>query len=265
MISRENNAFTTNVYKKPTFSGVYTNYNSFIYESYKFGLVYTLIFRVFSLVSDLSKFHSELDKLKIVLSKNNYPIDLIDNCVKLFLDKMHKLRPVVATVEKKELMIVLPFLGSNSLSIRTRLQNNLKKTLPFCKIKVIFTSNVRLSSFFSFKDKMPKCLISNIVYKFKCGCCNASYYGKTYRHFKTRASEHAGVSHLTGKRTNSANTSAVKDHMLVCDHQVTFEDFSVLATANNNFKLEIKESLLISRDKPILNRNISSLPLYLFY
>jgi len=69
----------------------------------------------------------------------------------------------------------------------------------------------------------------------------------------------------TGKRTNSANTSAVKDHMLVCNHQVTFEDFPVLATANNNFKLEIKESLLISRDKPILNRNISSLPLYLFY
>ena len=33
---------------------------------------------------------------------------------------------------------------------------------------------------------------------------------------------------------------------------------------NNKFVLEIKESLLIKRDRPILNKNISSAKLFLF-
>ena len=39
---------------------------------------------------------------------------------------------------------------------------------------------------------------------------------------------------------------------------------TILAQGTNKFLLEIKESLLIKRDKPILNKNISSAPLFLF-
>ena len=42
-ICRENNKLTTSVYRKPTFSGVFTNFKSFIPTVYKFGLVYTLL------------------------------------------------------------------------------------------------------------------------------------------------------------------------------------------------------------------------------
>ena len=42
-ISRENNKLTTPVYRKPTFSGVFTNFKSFIPTFQKFGLVYTLL------------------------------------------------------------------------------------------------------------------------------------------------------------------------------------------------------------------------------
>ena len=43
-----------------------------------------------------------------------------------------------------------------------------------------------------------------------------------------------------------------------------FDDFPILAQETNKFLLEIKESLLIKCDKPILNKNISSAPLFLF-
>ena len=43
-----------------------------------------------------------------------------------------------------------------------------------------------------------------------------------------------------------------------------FENFSVLTKENKKFLLKLKESLLIMRDKPYLNRNIRSAPLYLF-
>ena len=45
LISRNKEGFTTTVYHKPTFSGVYSNFNSFIADEYKHGLLFTLLFR----------------------------------------------------------------------------------------------------------------------------------------------------------------------------------------------------------------------------
>ena len=175
LISRSENGFKTSVYHKPTFSGVYSNFNSFIYDEYKIGLVFTMLFRTFSIVSDFSRFHTEVIHLKEILRKNAFPIKLVDNCIKNFLNKKFLNTPVTLTVKKKELFIVLPYLGNLSLALRTRLQNSINKNLPFCKIKVIFKSTTRLSKFFRFKDKMPFNLRSNVVYEFSCGRSNATY------------------------------------------------------------------------------------------
>ena len=61
LISRNKEGFTTTVYHKPTFSGVYSNFNSFIADEYKHGLIFTLLFRIFSIVSEFSKFHEEVN------------------------------------------------------------------------------------------------------------------------------------------------------------------------------------------------------------
>ena len=57
---------------------------------------------------------------------------------------------------------------------------------------------------------------------------------------------------------------AVKDHMFFCDHIVSIDDFKILAISYSDFHVKVKESLLILRDEPILNKNRTSLPLYLF-
>ena len=44
LISRNNKGFTTTVYHKLTFSGVYSNFNSFIADEYKQVLIFTLFF-----------------------------------------------------------------------------------------------------------------------------------------------------------------------------------------------------------------------------
>ena len=64
---------------------------------------------------------------------------------------------------------------------------------------------VRVKSFFPFKDKLPKMLLSGIFYKYKCGVSNAIYGGKTKRHFKVQICEHLGISHLTGKKAKIDN------------------------------------------------------------
>ena len=75
---------------------------------------------------------------------------------------------------------------------------------------------------------------------------------------------HIGVSPLTGKKVKPSNNNAICDHLLHCNFLPSFDNFSVLAHENKKYLLEIKESLLIMRDKPSLNRNINSAPLYLF-
>ena len=42
-IIHEQGKFTITIYRKPTFSGVYTNYQRFLPAVYKFGMVYTLV------------------------------------------------------------------------------------------------------------------------------------------------------------------------------------------------------------------------------
>ena len=52
--------------------------------------------------------------------------------------------------------------------------------------------------------------------------------------------------------------------MFLCEHVVFPKDFEILASSYSEFHLKIKESLLIARDKPELNRNEKPLPFYLF-
>ena len=57
LVTREDK-FSTSLYRKPTFSGLYSNFESFMPDSYKKGLIYTLLHRAFVLCCDWSKFHS---------------------------------------------------------------------------------------------------------------------------------------------------------------------------------------------------------------
>ena len=109
-------------------------------------------------------------------------------------------------------------------------------------------------------------LLSELANQYKCGGCSATYYGKTKCHFKLRICEHLGISHLTEKKVKIDNNklTAIQEHFLCCNYCPSFEDFSILTRESNDFKLRIMESLLIVRDKPILNKADSSLPLELF-
>ena len=76
--------------------------------------------------------------------------------------------------------------------------------------------------------------------------------------------EHIGISHLTNKRLKNVKQSAISDHVQTYDCNINFNDFTILSKDSNNINLLIKESLLISRDKLILNKTVKSFPLELF-
>ena len=78
--------------------------------------------------------------------------------------------------------------------------------------------------------------------------------------------EHLGISHLTGKRRTlkPGQSTAIFEHTLFCKGTPSFSDFDILARDSNDYKLLLKESLLINRDKPLLNKTVLSIPLELF-
>ena len=76
--------------------------------------------------------------------------------------------------------------------------------------------------------------------------------------------EHLGISALTGKRVKGDDDSTIKEHLLFYNHTPGFEDFSILATNNNDFKVTLMERFLINRDHPPLNKDKQSSPLELF-
>ena len=173
---------------------------------------------------------------------------------------------MVLNVSKRNIFVELPFLGSASFQMWKKLQKLFSDKLTSCNLKIVFTSPVRVKSFFTFKDKLAKMLLSGLVYQYECGGCNATYYGKTKRHYKVRICKHLGISHLTEKKVKIDNNklTAIQEHLLCCNYSPSFEDFSILTRESNDFKLRIMEGLLIARDKPILNKADSSLPLELF-
>ena len=183
------------------------------FDTYKIDLVHMLLFPFFKICSSMENFHIEVELLRSIFKCNNYPVYIIDQCIKKFLDKLYIPKRVVSTVPKKELLVVHPYLGTFSLNLRKQLYKSVTKSLSQCNLKVIFQS-------------------------------------------KVRAGEHISTSPLTGKRVN--NNKNLSGHMC------SFEDFTVLNYESHKFKQLITESLLVTKDKPLLNKQVKSLKLELF-
>ena len=212
----------------------------------------------------MENFHIKVELLRSIFKCNNYPVNIIHQCMKKFLEKLYVPKQIIPIVPKKKSLVALPYLGTCFLNLRKRLCKSVSKSLPQCNTKVIFQSKNRLCSFFKCNDSIPLRLCSHLIYKFQCSNCSITYYSETDRHPKVIAGEHISMSSLTGKRANNNKRSSVKDHCLLSGHVCSFEDFTVLNYESHKFKWLIKESLLVTKDKPSLNKQVKLLKLELF-
>ena len=70
-----------------------------------------------------------------------------------------------------------------------------------------------------------------------------------------------GISNITGRRLKTLNS--LQYLTIYCT--ISFDDFSVLATDYNKFKLPLRKSLLIKHVKSFLSRTMKLFPLELFH
>ena len=264
-VMRHNFRYITSVYRKPTFSGVYTHYDSYIPLSYKSSLVSTLLYRAFSICCNWKQIHEEIESIKSIMIKNGYPIQLLDRAITTFLGRLHKPCQKAKEECQEAAMIVLPFLGSYSKLIEKKIKQSLRQHLPNARVNFVYRASTRLRSLFSFKDRIPGYLHLGVVYRYTCSRCKSTYIGETTRHAKRRFYEHMGRSALTGKLLTRQVPSAVSEHNKTCKSTIEEADFAILCKDNvSEYNLQVKETLFIHRDKPKLNTQGGSVPIKLF-
>ena len=115
----------------------------------------------------------------------------------MYLDKMFNKHSFIYIMPKKLIVGVFSFLGEKPVQIKKSLQNSVKRTLLYYKLKAIF-----------------KCL-------------------------------------------ENIRQSAISDHLLTCDCNINFNDFTILSKHANNFNLLIEEGLLIAGDNPFLRKQLN--------
>ena len=73
---------------------------------------------------------------------------------------------MVPNVLKRNVFVKLPFLESTLFQIRKKLQILFSDKFMSFNLKIFFTPPVRVKSFFTFKDKLPKILLSVLAYQY---------------------------------------------------------------------------------------------------
>ena len=66
-IIHKNKRFFASIFRKATFSGVFTIYDSFTFDTHKIGLVHILLFLFFKICSNMENLHIEVEYLRSIL------------------------------------------------------------------------------------------------------------------------------------------------------------------------------------------------------
>ena len=106
--------------------------------------MYIYILNCFFIITSSSRqFHNKIDALKQIFKLSRYSIQFVDRCMKQFLQKFYLNKAAQDTVNKKQLLIVLPFLGSQSFLVRNNtvcyeLFFTPKLDFPVCFVLILF-------------------------------------------------------------------------------------------------------------------------------
>ena len=223
-----------------------------------------LLTRGYRLCSSYISTHGEFRFLRECFIDNGYPASIVDSCIMRFLNRQFSTACKAPTVPRARVSLVLPFTGEHGDRVRSKILRFLTPVFPQISFRVVFQPQTRLASLFRFKDGIPKCMRSGVVYQFKCSSCNASYIGQTSRHYHIRVSEHLGLSSLTGMALKCRSHSSIFDHHLQTGHNIGATDFRILASSQLEADLLAREAILISHKKPPLNGQTDFSHLMLF-
>ncbi|XP_055959216.1 uncharacterized protein LOC130014266, partial [Patella vulgata] len=219
-VIKVNNQMKTKIYRKPTHTDQYINYNSSHPHYIKRALISTLARRAIN-ICEPEFLQNELDHLRHVFCNlNNYPPLLVKKQINETIKTTSK---DYQKPEKSPIRITLPFYGN----LTYRVSNLLKKS----NIDTTFSVPTTLKQILKANGKLQPILPTQpkgVVYQVVCSC-KATYIEETKRPIDKRITEH--------KSKAATNNSAIAEHLQNHpQHRVKWNEVQILTANQQNKK-----------------------------
>ena len=243
VIPNEDGSLNSTVFRKPTHTDLYLQWDSHHTLPSKCSVIGTLLHRAKTICSDLQLLKQEEDHLYKALSICKYPAWAL-NRIKMkirnpTIKKNNNNQNKSGTDTTQKPYIIVPY--------QRGLSEIFKKTCNNHGVQVYFKGGTTIKNLLMApKDQDPIKSRSGIIYRFKCNRveCDDEYIGESSRTFGERFKEHLKA------------PSPIFDHFNTTGHQVSLENFSIVGREEQNLMRAIKEALYIRVNNPSLNRNL---------
>ena len=237
---KEGNLKTT-VYRKPTHTDLYLQWDSNHTVGSKYSVVGSLQHRASTICSREDLLKVEKQHLQEALKRCKYPAWAINKAKMKTRTATNKNRTrnnnTSSNIQKPH--IVIPYYQGISESM--------KKTCSEYGVQVYFKGGNTIKNFLMApKDQDAIQGKSRVIYRYQCDRveCDEEYIGESSRTFGERFKEHLKA------------PSPIYDHYNTIGHNATIDNFSIVGREDQNLCRWIKEALYIRVNNPSLNKNI---------
>ena len=251
---KEDGSLSTSVFRKPTHTDLYLQWDSQHTISSKYSVAGTLYHRAKIVCSDPQLQKKEEEHLCQALQKCKYPIWAINrariksqNPARRTNNNSNNQNGPKKTMNKSIYMVV-PY--------QQGLSERFKNTCQKYGVQVHFKGGQTIKDLLMTpKDKDSITNKSGVIYRFKCSKdgCEEEYIGESARTFAERFKEH------------QKSPSPIHDHCNISGHKADINTFSIIGREDQNLTRAIKEALFIRVNDPSLNRNIGKYHLPWYY
>jgi predicted GIY-YIG superfamily endonuclease len=242
VIRQDDGSLITDWYHKPTWSGRYMNFNSWLPMSYKRNTVTFLTDKILTL-SDKTFHEKNLTLLVDKLRSNNYPMWFVRENMSRRISQVTRPRPTdpVTDETSRPLFLSVPYVKI--------LFEKLRKLFSSYDIRLVgkASSPLKSSVFSRTKDPIPLSLQSSVVYEVECSC-EKVYVGQTKQFLGKRLKNHTDA-----VRKKNGTHSALSKHAIEEDHQINVASAKVLRKEPRLGKRLILEMIQIRKRPNALN------------
>ena len=242
----------TQVYRKPTNTGLLLHFQSHTDKRYKDCLLKTMIYRAYALSSTNEAFNQECTRLRSIFTRLDYPITMINSTINKFIRNISSGENDARVEDNSILRITLPFKDQTSANSVRRQMRDLSYKIG-TTLQPVFVSKKLEQDLMPKEIKPPIVNQQCVVYSFSCDLCDADYVGYTARHLHQRIVEHKNSA--IGKHFLEAhgNTSLLKE-----------SQFRILRKCQRKFDCLVYEMLFIKERNPSVNTQADSIRAKLF-
>ena len=243
--AEEDGSVSSKVYRKPTHTDQYLQFESHHPLVHKLGVIRTLFHRADTIVTEYDDVRQEKAHVKSALRRCGYPRWSFHNALKV-KDKPPAEPSAAATAPgRRQVRINLPYVGGMSERLRRHFASfNICASLkPFNQLR---------GQLVNVKDRMPRDKRSNVVYGYKCPAdnCTETYIGETKQAFQSRMAQHRRPAY------RDQLDSAIYKHISASGHSFENTDVQILDKDVRWHERGVKESIYERIEKPTLTTKL---------